>query len=99
MITVWLTSARNRMASLLLQAGATPLCNGTTYGQIEISRQSGKYRTEFYECTGCTVMLRHPARFARLGLPVRRWPADVEPRSLRDAHGFIVESDKLPKPE
>jgi len=72
-----------------------PLCNATTYSQIEISRQGGsRYRTEFYECTGCTVMFRHPARFTRLGLPVRRWAADVEPRSLREVHGFVVGSNE-----
>jgi hypothetical protein len=72
-----------------------PLCNATAYSQIEISRQGGtKYRTEFHECTGCTVMFRHPGRFARLGMPVKRWAADVEPRSLREVHGFTTRDDK-----
>lgn len=63
-----------------------PLCNATAYTQIAVARPSGKgYLTEFYECAGCTVMFRNPARFARLGLPVRRWAADVEPRTLREA--------------
>lgn len=68
-----------------------PLCNATTYSRIEISRQSGaKYKTDFYECSGCTSMFRHPARFTRLGMPVRRWAMDVEPRTLRDVHGFAA---------
>jgi uncharacterized protein with PIN domain len=72
-----------------------PLCNHGSYAQVEVTRPSGRrYATEFYECVGCTVMFRHPGRFARLGLPVRRWAADVEPRSLRDVHGFSVESGK-----
>jgi hypothetical protein len=78
-----------------IAAWRCPLCNGTTYIQIEISRQSGaKYKTEFFECSGCTVMFRHPARVARLGLPVRRWAADVEPRSLREVHGLTTEPSK-----
>lgn len=72
-----------------------PLCSATTYCQIEIPRQSGKpYVTEFFQCCGCTVMFRHPARFTRLGLPVRRWAADVEPRSLGEVHGFVVVGSK-----
>ena len=72
-----------------------PLCNGTTYSQIEISRQGGrKYVTDFYECSGCTVMFRHPGRFARLGMPVKRWAADVEPRTLRDVHGLPLRRDE-----
>ena len=47
--------------------------------------------TEFYECTGCTVTFRHPARFTRLGMPVRRWAADVEPRTLREVHRLAEE--------
>jgi hypothetical protein len=72
-----------------------PLCNATTYNQIVVARPSGdRYLTEFYECSGCTTMFRQPARFARLGLPVRRWAMDVEPRTLRDVHGFAQEPEK-----
>ena len=72
-----------------------PLCNGTTYSQIEISRQSGTtYKTEFFQCSGCSVMFRHPGRFTRLGMPVKRWASDVEPRTLREVHGFRTQGDK-----
>lgn len=47
--------------------------------------------TEFSECAGCTVMFRHPARFTRLGMPIRRWAMDVEPRTLREVHGLVVD--------
>jgi hypothetical protein len=43
------------------------------------------------------VMFRHPARSTRLGLPVRRRAADVEPRTLLEVHGFVVkEEPRLP---
>lgn len=68
-----------------------PLCNATAYNQVQVARPDGRpYKTEFYECSGCTSMFRHPARFTRLGLPVRRWAMDVEPRSLVDVHGFAT---------
>jgi hypothetical protein len=38
-------------------------------------------------------MFRHPGRFTRLGLPIRRWAMDVEPRTLREAHRFVTEPD------
>jgi hypothetical protein len=73
-----------------------PLCTGTGYSQVEVARSDGKrYLTEFYECLKCTVMFRHPGRFARLGIPLRRWAGDIEPRSLSEAHGFFV----VPKEE
>ncbi len=69
-----------------------PVCDATAYRQTLVNRPNGgTYLTEFYECAGCTLMFRHPGRFARLGLPVRRWAMDVEPRSLRQVHGFSVE--------
>jgi hypothetical protein len=71
-----------------------PLCNATAYSQIEVSRQGGAiYKTEFFQCLGCTVMFRHPGRFTRLGMPVRRWAMDVEPRTLRQVHGLAHDSD------
>ncbi|OAI50064.1 hypothetical protein AYO46_10720 [Betaproteobacteria bacterium SCGC AG-212-J23] len=72
-----------------------PLCNSTAYAQAVVARPDGSaYKTEFFQCESCTVMFRHPGRFSRLGLPVRRWAADVEPSSLRDVHRFIKESAK-----
>src|SRR5438094_6144760 len=77
-----------------------PLCNATTYSQIEVLRPSGaSFVTEFYECSGCSVMFRHPARFARLGMPVRRWAMDVEPRTLREVHNLVTPSEAHSKPE
>lgn len=62
-----------------------------SYAQIQVSRPSGKpYLTEFYECSACTVVFRRPGRLARLGSPIKRWASDVEPRSLRERHGFVV---------
>lgn len=55
-----------------------------------VSRPNGTaYLTEFFECAGCTLMFRHPGRFTRLGLPIRRWAMDVEPRTLREVHGLL----------
>jgi hypothetical protein len=68
-----------------------PLCNGTAYSPVEVARPNGsRYRTEFFECVKCSVMFRHPGRFARLGIPLRRWAGDIEPRSLSDVHRFGV---------
>jgi len=69
-----------------------PVCNSTAYRQTLVSRPNGTaYLTEFFECAGCTLMFRHPGRFTRLGLPIRRWAMDVEPRTLREVHGFVAE--------
>lgn len=52
-----------------------------------VARPDGRaYLTEFFECAGCTLMFRHPGRFTRLGLPIRRWAMDVEPRTLAEVH-------------
>jgi hypothetical protein len=70
-----------------------PVCNATAYRQTLVSKPNGTtYLTEFYECAGCTLMFRHPGRFTRLGLPIRRWAMDVEPRTLREVHGFATQS-------
>jgi hypothetical protein len=77
-----------------------PLCNSERYSQVVVMRPDrSTYTTEFFECSGCTVMFHLPGRFTRLGLQVRRWAADVEPRSLREVHGPVVEPEKLPKTE
>lgn len=66
-----------------------PVCNATAYRQTMVARPDGRsYLTEFFECAGCTLMFRHPGRFTRLGMPIRRWAMDVEPRSLAEAHGL-----------
>lgn len=69
-----------------------PVCNSTAYARTTITRPSGTtYLTPFFECLGCTLMFRHPGRFARLGVPIRRWAGDVEPRTLREVHRFLSE--------
>ena len=83
------------LAGTVVSGWRCPLCNATAYNQVQVPRADGtQYKTAFFECGACTVMFRHPARFARLGLPVRRWAADVEPRALREVHGFLIESKR-----
>ncbi len=75
-----------------------PVCNSTAYRQTLVVRPNGTtYLTEFFEYAGCTLMFRHPGRFTRLGMPIRRWAMDVEPRTLREAHGFVSEPDAKPQ--
>lgn len=75
-----------------------PLCNSTAYAEVIVERPNGaQYRTEFYECLRCTVMFRHRGQFARLGVPIRRWAGDIEPKSLREVHGFVVGPRKWPR--
>ena len=65
-----------------------PLCRSTSHESVWVRRPSGaQYRTEFYECSGCTAMFRHPGRFTRLGRTLRRWAGDIEPVSLSRALG------------
>lgn len=72
-----------------------PLCLGTAHCQVEVKRPNGShYETEFYECVRCSVMFRHPGRFARLGIPIRRWAGDIEPRSLSEAQEYWQEPKK-----
>ena len=72
-----------------------PVCNSTAYRQTLVARPNGTaYLTEFFECAGCTLMFRHPGRFTRLGMPIRRWAMDVEPRTLREVHGFITDNSQ-----
>ncbi|MEA3195664.1 MAG: hypothetical protein QOD26_3997 [Betaproteobacteria bacterium] len=74
----------------LVHGWRCPLCNSTAYSRIRVQRANNQeYLTEFFECAGCTVIFRHPGRYARLGMPIRRWAADIEPRTLRDVHGFV----------
>src|SRR5712692_2622807 len=76
----------------LVHGWQCPLCKATTYKKIKVRKPNDQeYLTEFFECAGCTVMFRHPGRFTRLGMPIRRWAADVEPRTLRDVHGFVTQ--------
>jgi len=66
-----------------------PLCNSGVYLSVLIPRNDGTfYKTDFFQCLGCTVMFRIPDKFTRLGIPVRRWANDVGPKTLQDVHGF-----------
>lgn len=77
-----------------------PVCNSIAYRQTLVARPNGAaYLTEFFECAGCTLMFRHPGRFARLGMPIRRWAMDVEPRTLREVHGLAAEPKDKPQAE
>jgi hypothetical protein len=68
-----------------------PICNSTAYRQTLVGRPDGKpYLTEFFECCGCTLMFRHPNRFTRLGVTIRRWKMDIEPRTLASVHGLVI---------
>ena len=71
-----------------------PVCNSVAYRQTLVSRPNGTaYLTEFFECAGCTLMFRHPGRLTRLGLPIRRWAMDVEPRTPREVNGLMIEHE------
>jgi hypothetical protein len=68
-----------------------PICDAKSYDKVIVSKPNGmSYQTEFYECKGCTIMFRHPGRFTRLGIVIKRWAADVEPKSLGEVHGFVT---------
>jgi hypothetical protein len=72
-----------------------PVCNANAYRQTLVARPNGQtYLTEFFECAGCTLMFRHPGRFTRLGMPIRRWAMDVEPRTLREHHGLAFDANR-----
>lgn len=55
-----------------------PICRSQIYMAVTVRRPSGKtYRTEFFECGGCSVMFRDPQKFTRFdphGAEVRRTP-------------------------
>ena len=66
-----------------------PLCLGGAYAQVTVARPNGDaYRTSFFECARCSVVFRDAGRFSRLGVPVRRWCGDVDPKTLAEAHRY-----------
>lgn len=66
-----------------------PLCLYSVYQQVVVRTASGgQYRTEFFECSRCSNMFRDPEKYARLGIPVRRWAGDVGPKTLAEAHYY-----------
>ena len=43
-----------------------PVCGSGNYQPVIVARPNGgTYRTEFYECAGCTTMFRDPKRFRK----------------------------------
>ena len=43
-----------------------PICRSQFFGSVVVARPGGgKYRTEFYECSGCSVMFRDPVKFTK----------------------------------
>ena len=61
----------------------------TMYEPVEVRKRSGgTYRNQFYQCRRCTNMFRNPARYARLGVPLRWWACDVGPKALAEAQRY-----------
>lgn len=70
-----------------------PLCLYTMYQQVVVrTDRRSEYRTEFFECGRCSNMFRDPDKYARLGIPVRRWANDVGPKTLAEAHHYWREA-------
>jgi hypothetical protein len=43
-----------------------PICRSQRYEPVVVRARTGKpYQTEFYECSGCSVMFRDPPKFTR----------------------------------
>lgn len=41
-----------------------PICRSRYYGVVRVKRSNGTlYATEFYECSGCSVMFRDAVKF------------------------------------
>ena len=68
-----------------------PICNSIEYRRSKVSTRAGTpYRPDIYECTGCTLMFRHPPKFSRLGINPRGFAGDKDSRNLRSVHGFVL---------
>jgi hypothetical protein len=42
-----------------------PICRSHFYKEVVVAKAGGFYKTEFFECSGCSVMFRDPDRFTR----------------------------------
>ncbi len=42
-----------------------PICRSQFYKEVVVAKAGGKYKTEFFECSGCTVMFRDPVKFTK----------------------------------
>jgi hypothetical protein len=46
--------------------GRCPICLKTSYTEVVVKKPGGgHYRTEFFQCSGCSVMFRDPHEFVR----------------------------------
>jgi hypothetical protein len=41
-----------------------PICSHINFTDVVVPRGEGVYRTAFFECCGCSVMFRDPAKFS-----------------------------------
>jgi hypothetical protein len=41
-----------------------PICSCINFRDVVVPKGSGYYRTAFFECCGCSVMFRDPAKFS-----------------------------------
>lgn len=70
-----------------------PLCGCTAYERVIVAKANGTtYLTEFHQCTACSAMFKHPGRFARLGVPLRRWAGGVGPKTPAEAQRYWGEA-------
>ncbi len=66
-----------------------PLCHGGMFQPVVVERPNKPpYKTDFYSCYRCSVVFLEPDKFARLGMPVKRWANDVGPETLQEAFRF-----------
>ena len=73
---------------------ACPLCKSETYFRVSVTRPNGSlYQTEFFACEKFATTFLNPGRFTRLGIVIKRWAADVEPKTLAEVHGLVVRED------
>ena len=76
---------------LLVNGWRCPLCRSTDAVPVVVSKSNRtQYKTEFFECAGCSAMFRHPGRFTRLGRAVRRWAGDIGPVGLDQVYGRLI---------
>jgi hypothetical protein len=72
-----------------------PLCQSAFFSIVEVKRPNGaRYRTEFYECAGCTVMFRDPEKFTQC----QPYKAPVQPIGKHAAKVAEYEAVKASSP-
>lgn len=66
-----------------------PLCLSGFYTRVVVGKPGGgEYRTEFSECSRCSVMFRRPERFMRLGIPPDELARDTGPKTIEEAQAY-----------